>query len=95
MAAAEDAVSLLEPLGPSTELAWAYAGLATQRMATTSACCAIELALRAQAIAGPLDRTEVLSDALNTQGCASARPGPVSGAGSPGPSAGDRAVRRA
>ena len=37
VAAAEDAVSILEPLGPSTELAWAYAGLATQRLMDASA----------------------------------------------------------
>ena len=70
--AAEDAVSILEPLGPSTELAWAYAGLATQRLMDAERPAAIELALRAQAIAEPLDVPEVLSDALNTQGCASA-----------------------
>jgi DNA-binding CsgD family transcriptional regulator/tetratricopeptide (TPR) repeat protein len=72
VAAAEDAVSILEPLGPSTELAWAYAGLATQRLMDAERPAAIELALRAQAIAEPLDVPEVLSDALNTQGCASA-----------------------
>jgi tetratricopeptide (TPR) repeat protein len=71
-AAAEGAVSILEPLGPSTELAWAYAALATQRLMDAERPAAIELALRAQAIAEPLDVPEVLSDALNTQGCASA-----------------------
>ena len=72
VAAAQDAVTILEPLGPSTELAWAYAGLATQRLMDAERNAAIELALRAQAIAEPLDVPEVLSDALNTQGCASA-----------------------
>lgn len=72
VAAAEDAVSILEPLGPSIELAWAYAGLATQRLMDAERDAAIELALRAEAIAEPLDVPEVLSDALNTQGCASA-----------------------
>ena len=72
VAAAEDAVTILEPLGPSTELAWAYAGLATQRLMDAERHAAIELALRAQAIAEPLGAPEVLSDALNTQGCASA-----------------------
>jgi DNA-binding CsgD family transcriptional regulator/tetratricopeptide (TPR) repeat protein len=71
-AAAEHAVAIREPLGPSTELAWAYAGLATQRLMDAERNAAIELALRAQAIAEPLDVPEVLSDALNTQGCASA-----------------------
>jgi DNA-binding CsgD family transcriptional regulator len=51
VAAAEGAVSILEPLGPSTELAWAYAGLATQRLMDAERPAAIELALRAQAIA--------------------------------------------
>jgi DNA-binding CsgD family transcriptional regulator len=72
VAAAEEAVSILEQLGPSTELAWAYAGLANQRLVDAQRPAAIELALRAQAIAGPLGVTEVLSDALNTEGCASA-----------------------
>ena len=71
-AAAQEAVSILEPLGPSTELAWAYAGLANQRLVDAQRPAAIELALRAQAIAEPLGVAEVLSDALNTQGCASA-----------------------
>jgi tetratricopeptide (TPR) repeat protein len=71
-AAAQEAVSILEPLGPSTELAWAYVGLATQRLMDAQRPAAIELALRAQAIAEPLGVNEVLSDALNTQGCAAA-----------------------
>ena len=70
-AAAQEAVSILEPLGPSTELAWAYAA-ANQRLVDAQRPAAIELALRAQAIAEPLGVAEVLSDALNTQGCASA-----------------------
>ena len=72
VAAAQEAVSILEPLGPSTELAWAYAGLANQRLVDAQRPVAIELALRAQAIAEPLGVTEVVSDALNTQGCAAA-----------------------
>jgi DNA-binding CsgD family transcriptional regulator/tetratricopeptide (TPR) repeat protein len=72
VAAAQEAVSILEPLGPSTELAWAYAGLATQRLMDAQRPAAIELALRAQAIAEPLGVHEVHSDALNTQGCAAA-----------------------
>lgn len=70
--AAQDAVSILEPLGPGTELAWAYADLAAQRLMDAEREAAIELAVRAQAIAEPLDAPEILSDALNTQGCASA-----------------------
>jgi DNA-binding CsgD family transcriptional regulator/tetratricopeptide (TPR) repeat protein len=72
VAAAQEAVSILEPLGPSTELAWAYAGLANQRLMDAQRPAAIELALRAQAIAEPLGVNEVYSDALNTQGCAAA-----------------------
>ncbi len=72
VSAAQEAVSILESLGPSTELAWAYAGLATQRLMDAQRPAAIELALRAQAIAEPLGVNEVHSDALNTQGCAAA-----------------------
>jgi DNA-binding CsgD family transcriptional regulator/tetratricopeptide (TPR) repeat protein len=72
VAAAEAAVSILEPLGPSAELAWAYATLATQRLMDDEHEASIDLALRAQMIAKPLGVPEVLSDALNTQGCAAA-----------------------
>ncbi len=67
---AEAALATLEPLGPSTELAWAYANLATQRMLDGEHAAAIELARRAQATAEPIGVFEVLSDALNTEGCA-------------------------
>jgi len=70
LAAAEAAVVILEPLGPSKELAWAYATLATQRVLNSEYQAATDLTLRAQAIAEPLGVPEVLSDALNTQGCA-------------------------
>ena len=66
--AAEAAVAVLEPLGPGTELAWAYARLASTRMWNSQYRAAIELAVRAQAIAKPLGALDVLSDALNTQG---------------------------
>jgi len=69
-ASAEAALGILEPLGPSAELAWAYANLATQRMLDGEHDSAIELAVRARAIAEPLGVSEVLSDALNTEGCA-------------------------
>jgi DNA-binding CsgD family transcriptional regulator/tetratricopeptide (TPR) repeat protein len=71
-AAAQEAVSILEPLGPSAELAWAYAGLANQRLMDAQRPAAIELAQHAQEIAESLGVNEVHSDALNTQGCASA-----------------------
>ena len=70
VAAAQAAVALLEPLGPTVELAWAYASLAAMWMVCGANADAIELARRAQAIAGPLGLTEVLSDALNSEACA-------------------------
>jgi DNA-binding CsgD family transcriptional regulator/tetratricopeptide (TPR) repeat protein len=71
-AAAETALTTLQPLGSSTELAWAYANLAAQLSAEGENAAAIEQARRAQAIAEPLGAFEVLSDALNTEGCAAA-----------------------
>jgi len=68
--AARAAIALLEPLGPTVELAWAYASLAAMWMVRGANTGAIELARRAQAVAGPLGLTEVLSDALNSQACA-------------------------
>jgi DNA-binding CsgD family transcriptional regulator len=65
------AIDLLEPLGPTAELASAYSSLASQRMVTNANQAAIELARRAQAIARPLGLTQVLADALNTEACAS------------------------
>ena len=71
-ATAEAAVSILEPLGPTKELAWAYSSLARQRMLAAEHDAATGLALRAQAIAEALSVSEVLSDALNTRACATA-----------------------
>jgi DNA-binding CsgD family transcriptional regulator/tetratricopeptide (TPR) repeat protein len=65
--AAEAAVSALEPLGPSVELARAYATFANQRMLYADYDVAIDLALRAQALATRFGATDVHSDALNTQ----------------------------
>ena len=70
IAAGQEAIALLEPLGPTGELAWAYATLAGMRMVRGASQDAIRLARRAQAVAGPLGLTEVLSDALNTEACA-------------------------
>jgi DNA-binding CsgD family transcriptional regulator len=70
VAAAEAAVAVLEQLGPSTELAWALANLAAQRMRDNEHRAAVELARRAQAVATPLGALDVVSDALNTEGCA-------------------------
>ncbi len=71
-AAAESAVEILEPLGPTVELARAYATLSGHRMVEYEHDAAIDIALRAQRIAEPLGAFEVLSDALNNQGCAAA-----------------------
>jgi DNA-binding CsgD family transcriptional regulator len=69
-AAGEAAVAVLGPLGPGRELAWALANLAAQRSRDNQNAAALELARRARAIAEPLQAFDVLSDALNTEGCA-------------------------
>jgi len=75
VAAAETAVTVLEPLRPTVELARAYANLARARLLTSKYQAAIDLAVRAQAMAEPLGALDVLSDALNTQGCSVAHMG--------------------
>jgi DNA-binding CsgD family transcriptional regulator/tetratricopeptide (TPR) repeat protein len=70
IATARAAIALLEPLGPTVELAWAYASLAAMWMVRSANEDAIELARRARTVARPLSLTEVLSDALNSQACA-------------------------
>jgi len=75
VAAAEAAVTVLEPLGPTVELARAYSSLANARMLNAEHQAAIDLAVRAQAIAEPLGALDVLSHALNTQGCSVKRMG--------------------
>ncbi len=70
VAAAEAAVSQLEPLGPSAELAWAYVNLGSRRMDDGQYEVAAGLARRAEAMAESLGVPEVLSEALNTHGCA-------------------------
>ena len=72
VALAEASVATLEPLGPSIELARAYANLAGQRMLDGQSAAAIDLAARAEGIAESLGDAEVLSGALNTEGCAGA-----------------------
>jgi tetratricopeptide (TPR) repeat protein len=67
VAAAEEAVSALEPLGPSVELARAYATFANQRMLYADYDVAIDLARRAQTLAVRFGATDVHSDALDTQ----------------------------
>jgi ATP/maltotriose-dependent transcriptional regulator MalT len=70
--AAEAAVALLAPLGASRELAWAYANLAGGQMQNGQHETAIGVARQAQQIAESVGVPEVLSEALNTQGCAAA-----------------------
>ena len=70
IAAARAAVRILEPLGPTAELAWAYSALADNWRVRGVNEDAIRLAWQAQAVAEPLGLTAVLSDALITQGCA-------------------------
>ena len=72
VAAAEAAVSALEPLGPSVELARAYATFANQRMLYADNDAAIDLALRAQALATRFGATDIYSDALITHAVSNA-----------------------
>src|SRR5262249_28606351 len=69
VAAVEAAVETLEPLGPTRELAWAYTALAFDRWGKGALYDAIDLAQRARAVAEPLGVFDVVSDALNTEGC--------------------------
>ncbi len=68
--AAQAAIELLGPLGPTAELAWAYATLGSMWMVRGANRDAMEMARQAQAVAWPLGLTKVLSDALNTEACA-------------------------
>src|SRR5580692_1253587 len=73
--AAEAAVAVAEPLGPSTELAWAYARLGGLVMEDGQHDVAIGTSRRARALAESLGVPEVLSYALNTEACAIAGQG--------------------
>ena len=70
VAAVRDAIAILGLLGPTAELAWAYASLASMWMVRGANRDAIEMAHRAEAVAWPLGLTKVLSNALNTEACA-------------------------
>jgi len=67
---ADAAIAVLEPLGPSQELAWAEANRANQRMLDSRFPEAIAAARRAQAMAELFDLPDVLSDALNSEAAA-------------------------
>ncbi|MBO3748834.1 AAA family ATPase [Streptosporangiaceae bacterium NEAU-GS5] len=73
VAAGEAAIAILEPLGPTVELAWAYATLANRRMLCAEDEEATRLALRAQEIAERVGATDVYSDALITQAASATR----------------------
>src|SRR5580698_4619623 len=64
VAAAVEAISTLEPLGETPELARAYATLAAIRMTRNENDEAIELARRAEALARSLGASDVIADAL-------------------------------
>ena len=70
--AAQAAVAILEPLPPSIELAWAYAGLASLWMLGSNSEAAIGMARRARALGAQLGAPDVVSDALNSEACAAA-----------------------
>lgn len=73
VAAARAAISVLETLGPSMELARAYATCANQRMLHADHDTAIGLAQRAGDMAARFGAADVRSDALNTHAaCAAA-----------------------
>jgi DNA-binding CsgD family transcriptional regulator/tetratricopeptide (TPR) repeat protein len=73
LAAVDEAVRILEPLGPTRQLAAAYAALAANRMTRYENEQAIQLARRARDVAGPIGAFDVIADSLNTEGCARSR----------------------
>jgi DNA-binding CsgD family transcriptional regulator/tetratricopeptide (TPR) repeat protein len=75
LVAVRAAVATLEPLGDSTELAWAYAAFAFQRMVRGEYEAAIDLALRAQALATRFGATDALSDALDAHAASASQLG--------------------
>jgi DNA-binding CsgD family transcriptional regulator/tetratricopeptide (TPR) repeat protein len=74
-AAAESALEILRPLGPTGELAAAYSGLAGQMMTSGKSAESIPLARQALKLAESTGARQVLSDAFNTLGCALAATG--------------------
>jgi DNA-binding NarL/FixJ family response regulator len=72
---AEQALAVLEPLGPSRELAWAFARLAGEFMDSDPERSS-ELAMRARTLAEQLDLPDVASDTLNTLACVEYDRGP-------------------
>jgi DNA-binding NarL/FixJ family response regulator len=66
--AAEQALAVLEPLGPSRELAWALSRMAGEFMDSDQRVC-LDYATRARTMAEALKLPDVASDALNTMAC--------------------------
>ncbi len=75
LAAAEAAVAILEPLGPTAELAAAYNGLAAFRIAPGHLDLAVSLARRAQELAARLGEPAVQSRATTTEALATSHAG--------------------
>ena len=72
VAEARAALAVLEPLGPTVELAGAYATLAHQRLMYADYDTAIVLARQARKLAEGFGATDVLSGALNTEAAGAA-----------------------
>jgi DNA-binding CsgD family transcriptional regulator/tetratricopeptide (TPR) repeat protein len=68
--AAREAVMVLEVLPPGPELAWAYANLSVFYGDVGEVDQAIEVGEKARDLGERLHRDDVVSDALNTMGCA-------------------------
>ncbi len=73
--AAHRALELLEPLGPSPELARALAVMASHLMSTSQDAEALAWVARCRSLAEDLDLPEVLSDVLDTEACVRAHLG--------------------
>ncbi|HEY2795191.1 MAG TPA: AAA family ATPase, partial [Micromonosporaceae bacterium] len=71
-----EAIAVLEPLGETPELSRAYATLAALKMTRNETEQAISWARRAQVLARRLGASDVVADALNTEGCAAAATDP-------------------
>jgi DNA-binding CsgD family transcriptional regulator/tetratricopeptide (TPR) repeat protein len=69
-AAISAALAVLEPLGPSRELAWALSRMAGEYLGGEEPEKCAEYALRARELADALGLPDVASDALNTLACA-------------------------
>ena len=68
--AAESAVAILAPLGPTVELARAYGTLGALRMVAGDSPGAVGLSRRSAALAEQFGAYDVLADALDTEACA-------------------------